>query len=130
MGYTRFALDNLVVPGNVMPKCSGERVFSITLGPARTITMTTTTEACLFVVVPRNYDNKTIAWDLSKVSPPMKRYRCNEASIILQPNTTHTVLFDVGITDLHVYTYDCPAGFSRYYPYPNTVPNCSSVTCS
>lgn len=128
MGYTKFALNNLVTPGDVMPRCSGDRVFKIQLGPQRCITMKTTTEACMFVVVPHNYDNTIIPWDLSNV--PMKRHSCNEVSVLLQPNTTWTVFFDVDTEykQLHVYTYDCPAGYNRYYPSSNKVPNCSSVT--
>lgn len=129
MGYTKFALKNLVTPGDIMPRCNGDRVFEVDLETGNFITMNTTTQPCLFVIVPYDYDNTPIPWDLSNIS--MKRHSCNEVSVFLQPNCTFSVQFNVpNVKKIHVYTYDSEPGHDNYYPTYNKVPNCSSVSTS
>ncbi len=61
MGYTKFALKYLTLPGEVMPKCCGDRVVEFDISINSEITLCPdSSSACLFIITPSDLNEDEI----------------------------------------------------------------------
>jgi hypothetical protein len=91
MGYTKFALKYLVVPGKVIPKCCGDRVVELDISINSEIKLCVDeSSACLFVITPSNLNED----EINNKSP-------------IEWGTDEIMVDDV-IKDIHYYTIMMP----------------------
>lgn len=100
MCYTKFALKYLVVAGEVMPKCCGDRVVELDISVNPEIKFCVDkSSACLFVITPSNLNEDEIN---------------NESPI--EWGTDEIIVDDV-VKGIHYYTTLTPHLYLPYYPH-------------
>lgn len=152
MGYTKFALKYLVVPGEVMPKCCGDRVveLDISINPEIKFCVDESS-ACLFVITPSNLDedeinNKSpIEWGTNEIMVDdvvkdirqytvlmphlyLRHYPDNQLCFPIWHNRKSEIKLDlktiaIKYPKIKVYMYDFINNDIGYEPTPNIVPN-------
>lgn len=152
MGYTKFALKYLVVPGEVMPKCCGDRVVELDISLNSEIKLCVDeSSACLFVITPSNLNedeinnDSPIEWETDEIMVDdvvkgIHYYTTVMPHLYLPhfPNGQlcfpiwHDCKSEINLNlktisnkypKIKVYMYDFPNDGIGYKPIPNIVPN-------
>jgi hypothetical protein len=98
VGYTKFALKYLTVPGEVMPKCCGDRVVEFDISINSEITLCPdSSSACLFIITPSDINEDEI-----NAKSPIE-WGANE------------IMVDDVVKDIHYYTVIMPYLYLRNF---------------